>query len=95
VTHGHGRDDGLRPVTACHAENVGSVRDGLLGEPGKIVAGFERDRSDSPAARLGGKIESGRSAVAGSGIDDEYAAARRADRTGPAAAFEQRPGVRA
>ena len=82
VLHRDLRDEGLRSVSARHADHVGRA-DGVACERRQIVVGAEENRLDAPLLRLVDQVELLDLAAAGLGIhqqDCPTAAAVRTDR---------------
>jgi hypothetical protein len=71
VRRGHGRHQGLRPVAARHADDVGAAGDRVLREPHEVVAGLEHDRLDAPCLALVLEVESRRLPATRLGVHDQ------------------------
>jgi hypothetical protein len=87
MPRGHRRDQRLRSVAACHADNVCPTRNRVLGQLGQVVPRRQDDRLDSPGPALLGQVEALRLAATGPGIHDQDGVTRPFGWDGP-------PGVR-
>ncbi|HET6531086.1 MAG TPA: hypothetical protein VFH03_10805, partial [Actinoplanes sp.] len=77
---------------AGHAQDVGAVPRGPVGERGQIVARTQRDRPDAPLGGRGSQIHPGGRAVTGSRIDQQHAGPSRSAGAGRYAGGQQRAG---
>jgi hypothetical protein len=93
---GHGGDERLGAVASRHAEHVGPVGHGLLGQGSKIRARRQLDGLDAALRRLVEQPEALGLAAARLGVDDEDAPPRRRHSAPRARRFAERvPGARA
>lgn len=60
-----------RAVSSCHSNSVGAGTDGVMGQPGEIIASLQHDRANTRLLCLVGQATPVRLAVTAPAIDDQ------------------------
>ena len=76
MLHCDRRDQRLRPVAAGHPDDIGTARDGPLGQLVEVVITPEQQGLDIAPSCLLGKVEALRLPATGVGVDDQHAPLR-------------------